>query len=68
MAVHIRDELLGDHRLQGHGELDRDLLLLIGREHVDDPVRWCWAAPMVCRVEKTRWPVSAAVMAICMVS
>ena len=33
-----RDQLLADHALEGAGQLDPDLLLLVGREHVDHPV------------------------------
>ena len=37
-AVVGGDQLLGDHALKGGRQLDPDLLLLVGREHVDDPV------------------------------
>ena len=38
LAVRRRDELLRHHALQGGGELHAHLLLLVGREHVDDAV------------------------------
>jgi hypothetical protein len=38
VAVGGGDELLADDALEGAGELHPDLLLLVGREHVDDPV------------------------------
>ncbi len=38
LAVGGRQQLLGDDALQRHRELGTDLLLLLGREDVDDPV------------------------------
>jgi hypothetical protein len=38
VAVGGGDELLADHALEGAGQLDPDLLLLVGREHVDHAV------------------------------
>ena len=38
VAVQGGDELLGDDGLQDHGQLYPDLLLLVRRENVDDPV------------------------------
>ena len=37
-TVGRRDQLLGHHALQRGAQLDTDLVLLVGREHVDDPV------------------------------
>ena len=37
-AVDRRHELLREDRLQEHGQLNADLRLLVGREHVDDAV------------------------------
>ena len=54
-------EPLGDDRRERARQLQPDLRLLIGREHVDDAVerlrrrRWCAAS------RSTRWPVSASV-------
>ena len=50
------------------GELDADLVLLVRREGVDDAVDRSAARVCVCSVPKTRWPVSAAVSAIAIVS
>ncbi len=37
-AADAGDQPLGDDGGEGHRELDADLVLLIGGEHVDDPV------------------------------
>ena len=49
-------------------ELHADLRLLVRREHVDDAVDGLRRRPWVCSVPNTRWPVSAAVSAVWIVS
>ena len=66
-AVFGGNQLLGDDGLQYHGQLHRDLALLGGIK--TSMIRLIvFAAPMVCRLDSTRWPVSAAVMAVWIVS
>jgi len=52
---------------QGAGKLGADLALLVGGKDIDDAVDGLGAS-WVCRVAKTRWPVSAAVSAVAIVS
>ena len=62
-----RQQRLRHDALQDLGQLHAHLLLLGGREHVDDAVDGLRGV-LVCRVAKTRWPVSAAVRARLIVS
>ena len=43
-------------------------MLLVWRKYIDNAVDLVLAAPIVCRVEKIKCPVSAAVIATCIVS
>ena len=58
-AVQRRNQLLGNNRFQNVRKLYADLLLLMRREYIDYTVY---------RTDKTRCPVSAAVIATLMVS
>lgn len=65
--VHRGHELLAHHGLQHKRQLHANLALLVGREGVDDAVHRGGGA-VVCRVENRSWAISAAVIAVPMVS
>ena len=52
-AADLRDEPLGDDAGEGRGELHPDLVLALGREHVEMRSSAC-AASLVCSVANTR--------------